>query len=435
MIALSLYSGGCDGLSLAASWVGIETVAYCDSEAACRAVLRARHPDAPIFSSDEEVTADGLRAHGIEPAGIDIVMGGPPCQIASVAGKRLGAGDPRNRWPEFLRIIRDLRPRWILAENVPGLLSVDAGRLFGEILRDLAQMGYGVSWGCWGAADVGAPHGRQRLFIVGHAECAERGTRESARHVANGDAVQREEAAGGLITSGENDAELADARYEQQQRRRKDANGGEWESCGQFASCDPSGYVADTNSEREQQPRWEQPQGRGWTGNGDEGVADASIERCARDRGAWRRRPGPADGGCMEHAESKRRKERNFAAVTQKARFTGRRFDKWWRDGTIEPGLGRGAARLSGWLDEAARRLEAQRWPHPRLKDGPSPQYDWEPPRVAAGIHDRAVRLKMIGNSCPPQQYLVALAAIAEAERMAWHEPVPRLHESSRDTN
>ena len=141
MRAISIYSGGCDGLTLAAAWEGIETLAFCECDAACRCLIAARHPGAPIFEYDTEVTADALRANGIDPSRIDIILASPPCQCASVAGKRMGGADERNRWPETLRIIRDIAPRWVFCENVPGLLSVDDGRLFGTILRELAEGG------------------------------------------------------------------------------------------------------------------------------------------------------------------------------------------------------------------------------------------------------------------------------------------------------
>ena len=100
---------------------------------------------------------------------VDLICGGFPCQPVSHAGKRKGDKDERWLWPEFLRIICEVRPRWVLAENVPGLLSVDSGRLFGGILRDLAESGYDAEWNIVSAADVGAPHRRDRVFIVAHA--------------------------------------------------------------------------------------------------------------------------------------------------------------------------------------------------------------------------------------------------------------------------
>jgi DNA (cytosine-5)-methyltransferase 1 len=129
----------------------------------------------------------------LEP--VDLICGGFPCQPVSVAGKRKGDQDERWLWPQFLRIIRELRPRWVLVENVPGLLSTDNGRLMGGILRDLAQSGYDAEWDCIPAAAVGAPHLRYRVFIVAYAQGEQGGglfqfglwpnTRASGQDVAN----------------------------------------------------------------------------------------------------------------------------------------------------------------------------------------------------------------------------------------------------------
>ncbi|MFA5715847.1 MAG: DNA cytosine methyltransferase, partial [Candidatus Paceibacterota bacterium] len=97
------------------------------------------------------------------------MSGGIPCQPHSVAGKRQASADERDLWPEYRRVISELRPKWILVENVPGLFSSENGRFFGNILRDLAALGYSVGWCVYGANDVGAPHKRDRVFIMGHA--------------------------------------------------------------------------------------------------------------------------------------------------------------------------------------------------------------------------------------------------------------------------
>ncbi len=208
MRAISLYSGGCDGLALAASWVGIETIAMCECDDACRKQLASRHSGKPIIRYDTEVL-DGLRKAGIEHGDIDIILASPPCQCASVAGARKGASDERNRWPQFLEVVRGVRPKWVLAENVPGLLSVDDGRLFGTILGELAEMGYDAGWGVFGAADVGAPHRRDRLFIVAHAEGA-----ECAGNVGHGHTAGN----GGLANGGA----MGNTKGERLQRKRAD---------------------------------------------------------------------------------------------------------------------------------------------------------------------------------------------------------------------
>ncbi|MBI4374078.1 MAG: DNA (cytosine-5-)-methyltransferase, partial [Deltaproteobacteria bacterium] len=101
--------------------------------------------------------------HNLEP--VDLICGGFPCQPHSFAGMRKGSDDARDLWEEFARIIRELEPRWVLAENVPGILSTESGRYFGCILRDLATLGYDVEWECIPASVVGAPHRRERIWI------------------------------------------------------------------------------------------------------------------------------------------------------------------------------------------------------------------------------------------------------------------------------
>ncbi|WP_369699957.1 DNA cytosine methyltransferase [Alicyclobacillus sendaiensis] len=164
---VSLCSGvGC--IDLAASWYGIQTVLFCEIDPYCQQVLAKRFSGIPLIPDIRDVTAERVReVTGLER--IDIVCGGWPCQPHSVAGKRLGAQDERDLWPEFRRVLRDLKPRWFVGENVPGILSTDAGRFFGTVLQNLAEMGFDVRWGVHGACDVGAPHRRDRVFLLAHA--------------------------------------------------------------------------------------------------------------------------------------------------------------------------------------------------------------------------------------------------------------------------
>jgi len=129
----------------------------------CRKVLEKHWPDVLKFGDVHDIREGQLEA-------VDLICGGFPCQPVSVAGQRRGADDERWLWPQFRRVCAMVRPRWVLVENVPGLLSADAGRLMGGILRDLAALGYDAEWDCIPAAAVGAPHLRYRVFIVAHAE-------------------------------------------------------------------------------------------------------------------------------------------------------------------------------------------------------------------------------------------------------------------------
>ncbi len=101
---------------------------------------------------------------------VDVVCGGFPCQPVSLAGQARGAADERWLWPEFARVLGVLRPRFVVLENVPGLLTADGGRLFGGVLADLAALGFHVEWHCIPAAAFGAPHLRYRVIAVGYAD-------------------------------------------------------------------------------------------------------------------------------------------------------------------------------------------------------------------------------------------------------------------------
>lgn len=159
----SLFSG-IGGLELGLERAGMQVRWQVEIDDYCRRVLTKHWPDVPKYSDIRELSADEL-----EP--VDLICGGFPCQPHSVAGKRQASEDERDLWGEFYRLICELRPIWVLAENVPGLLSSESGRFFGRVLRDLAASGYDTEWDCIPAAAVGAPHIRDRVFIVAHSRC------------------------------------------------------------------------------------------------------------------------------------------------------------------------------------------------------------------------------------------------------------------------
>lgn len=163
---VSLYSGIL-GLDRAAEAHGFTTVAACDTSAYCRHVIGHYLPDALIYESDEDVTRERLRHDGVDPAGVWAVIGGPPCQPSSAAGQRFGTRDSRWRWPEAIRVVGELCPRWFVFEQPPGILSLDGRRPFLSIVDQLSALGYRVGCGGWPALAVGAPHKRDRFFIIG----------------------------------------------------------------------------------------------------------------------------------------------------------------------------------------------------------------------------------------------------------------------------
>jgi len=165
---LDLFSG-IGGFSLGFERSGaFKTVAFCEIEPFCRKVLAKHWPDVPQYDDVRTLTAERLAADGIA---IDAICGGFPCQDVSVAGRRTGLeGERSGLWSEIARLVGELRPRILIVENVTGLLSLG----FGTVLGDLAALRYDAEWHCIPASSVGAPHGRDRVWVVAYPEQEQR---------------------------------------------------------------------------------------------------------------------------------------------------------------------------------------------------------------------------------------------------------------------
>lgn len=168
---LVLFAGTGGGI-LGSLLLGHKIVGAVERDEYCCKVLEQRQRDGilepfPIFQTDiRDFIQHGYAS--LYQGRCDLVSAGWPCQPHSTAGKRRGAADEREGWPFVIETIRQVRPRWFLGENVPGILSTDAGRYFGGILRDLAESGYDARWRVLSAAELGAPHQRNRLWLVAH---------------------------------------------------------------------------------------------------------------------------------------------------------------------------------------------------------------------------------------------------------------------------
>ena len=159
---ISLFSG-IGGFDEAFRRAGMECDSVCEIDKSAQAILTRHFPEAKLFDDVKKV---GKETH--ERKSIDVICGGFPCQDVSVAGKRAGiAGERSGLWFEFARIIDELEPRWVVVENVPGLLSSNKGKDFAVIVQWLAQRGYGVTWRVLDAQYFGVPQRRRRVFIVG----------------------------------------------------------------------------------------------------------------------------------------------------------------------------------------------------------------------------------------------------------------------------
>ena len=152
---LDLFSG-IGGFSLGLEATGhFETAAFCEIEPYCQKVLKKHWPDVPIFD-------DIRKLKGTDIGTVDIITGGYPCQPFSVAGKQKAEQDPRHLWPEYFRLIQELRPTWVIGENVSGHIKLGLD----SVLEDLASEGYSTRTFSISASSIGANHKRERIWTI-----------------------------------------------------------------------------------------------------------------------------------------------------------------------------------------------------------------------------------------------------------------------------
>jgi len=154
MLVLDLFSG-IGGFTLGLEAAGMTTVAFCEIDPWCRGILRKHWPDKKQFDDIRKLKGDDIGT-------ADVVVGGYPCQPYSAAGRRKGFDDDRDLWPEMHRIINELRPTWVIGENVAGHVSLGLDRT----IADLERSGYSSRAFVIPASAVGAPHRRDRVWIV-----------------------------------------------------------------------------------------------------------------------------------------------------------------------------------------------------------------------------------------------------------------------------
>lgn len=162
MNLLSLFSGAGLG-DLGWLMAGFNIVGQCEIDEYCQKVLALRFPESVKYTDIRKLNGEQIKK---DCGAVDIVAGGFPCQPFSSSGTHKGHEDQRWLWPTYASIIREIKPKWVVGENVRGLLSNNDGWAFGEILSDLARFGYDASWFCFPASIFGAPHPRDRVWVV-----------------------------------------------------------------------------------------------------------------------------------------------------------------------------------------------------------------------------------------------------------------------------
>ena len=251
---LDLFSGiGGFSLGLEATG-GFETKAFCDIEKYPRQVLQKHWPHVKQYEDIKELNYERLKADGIDS--IDIITGGYPCQPFSVAGRKKGEEDPRHLWPEYFRLIKELRPSWVIGENVSGHIKLGLD----TVLENLESEGYSARTFSISASSVGAKHQRERIWIVanarqhggrieptGNSEGTGRGSLETTKRSADTDTISRSSERGktmansvefGLEKHGHSETKesiergktMADTNVEGRQGRIHRGQNKEWES-------------------------------------------------------------------------------------------------------------------------------------------------------------------------------------------------------------
>ncbi|MCI8350176.1 MAG: DNA cytosine methyltransferase [Oscillospiraceae bacterium] len=409
---LSLFTG-IGGLDLAAETAGFRTVGQCEWADYPTKILEKHWPEVPRWRDIRSLTREsfyertGLRT-------VDIISGGFPCQPFSTAGKRRGQEDDRYLWPEMLRVIQELRPAWVIGENVAGLVTLGLD----GVLADLESQGYEARTFVFPACAVYAPHGRDRCAIVAHTDRnAMRDDLQDWREVFR--EINPFLDTGMVGRAKEALAHTGGERLQGGQQYGASTEGGQAKPCRSAGQCGEA--VAHTHQPERDRPLADRDPA-GWDGfaDGSQTVPDSDPVRCDLwghqgqgiqwpDQARYEADPGSEAVSNPDNRGGPLRWDRQLPTA-QGAGGEGHDLDRGTEEHgggerwTAQPGVGGGHDGLPAWMD----RVRAG-W-----ADG-----SWEAgiPRIAENIPHRVDRLKALGNAVVPQQFYPVFREIWEAER------------------
>ena len=397
---LDLFSG-LGGFSLGLERTGrYKTVAFCEIDKYCTLLLQKHWKGVKIYNDVKKITKEGFEADGIESP--DIITGGFPCQPFSVAGKQKGTNDDRHLWPEMFRIIKAFKPRFVIGENVPGIVNIQDGVVFETVCTDLESQGYEVQPFNIPAAAVGAPHQRKRIWII--ATLADSVSNDERREISRSDEekgrVQEEhrskDSASGIF-SGTSEIRKGNNGYEAMENsgrtlqqgssireKNEDEVGKENANQHQRSSSSSESNVADTDT-RLSNGQKKELQSRGqasiFSREGEDVANAKSISSDGREIG--------------QHSEESREKRKigievgGVSSDRQKLANT---------DSERLEGLGQSRSQFNETSSSTSSSEERQG----QVGQG---WWEFEPNvgRVAHGVPGRVHRLKALGNSIVPQ--------------------------------
>ena len=353
---LDLFSGiGGFSLGLEATG-GFETKAFCDIEKYPRQVLQKHWPHVKQYEDIKELNYERLKADGIDS--IDIITGGYPCQPFSIAGRQKGEQDPRHLWPEYFRLVKELRPTWVIGENVSGHIKLGLD----TVIEDLESEDYAVRPFSISASSIGANHQRERIWILAHSRRSQwpraelRGENENETRKENANQFKRSSSTSGFDVADTQSQWSGEIKNIDKEKRNKGGS--------ETQSYSSGGNVANTESEGLQRGEWN---------NQGEGREVLSSER--------------QDGN--EIRSETRRPDRvstqeNVSNPGSSRRETGISEERYREEGNTEE-FNNDSDRRRGWQRENNWAVEP------------------DVGRVAHGVPKRVDRLKSLGNSLVPQ--------------------------------
>jgi DNA (cytosine-5)-methyltransferase 1 len=382
---LDLFSG-IGGFSLGLESAGlVETVAFCDFDQYCQQVLNKNFPGVPVYGDVKELNYEKLKADGIDQ--VDIITGGYPCQPFSVAGSQKGEQDPRHVWPEMFRLIKELRPTWVIGENVGGHIKLGLD----SVLENLESEGYSARTFSISASSVGANHKRERVWIVGYSTNNRRN--ESTSDSQTRRAFGQSEEGGMRQLERTSDVANSGRSVGGKQSSRNSEGIGLW-------SFETSEWSTDTDQIAR-------------PSEGAEIMADSASERL---EGEFRSKLQGTGKGLTDGSETI---DRDVADSDEMQRQLLRGQESEQRQETFE-GTSNGSGTPNEFSDSNSSRLEEQWRSFTTEEENETSQcgrwWDVEPDvgRVAHGVPKRVDRLKCLGNSVVPQIPFVIGLAIKE---------------------
>jgi DNA (cytosine-5)-methyltransferase 1 len=385
---LDLFSG-IGGFSLGLESAGlVETVAFCDFDKYCQQVLNKNFPGVPVYGDVKELNYEKLKADGIDQ--VDIITGGYPCQPFSVAGRKKGEQDPRHVWPEMFRLIKELRPTWVIGENVGGHIKLGLD----SVLENLESEGYSARTFSISASSVGANHKRERVWIVAN----------SGRSRTPG--IGREQPPRNSKSIGRWSFETPEWSTDTDQIAR---------------SSEGAEIMADSDEMQRQLLRGQQSEQRQETFEGASNGSGTSndfsdSESIVSDGGEYR------EHSEKRKAEGQTRREGCLLADSESIKSWEQTEREGWENSSRGSSNSRrhSQERTKYVTDANSSRLEEQRRSFTTEQENQASQcgrwWDIEPDvgRVAHGVPKRVDRLKCLGNSVVPQIPFVIGLAIKE---------------------